>query len=70
MQSACAKIQVKSDGALVCPACGKTIKGLRIYPDTQLSRAQVRCSCCKRSYDLTIQTGQRPEATSAIVSLL
>lgn len=64
-----AKIHVK-DGAILCPVCSKPIKGLRIYPDTQLTRANVRCSCCKRTFDLTIRPGQRPDATSAIVLLL
>lgn len=64
------RIQVKSDGAIVCPGCGHSIKGIRIYPDTQLTRANVRCSCCKRSFDLTISPGQRPETPSAIVHLL
>lgn len=65
-----AKIQVKSDGAILCPVCGKPIKGIRIYPDTQLTRANVRCSCCKRTFDLTIESGQRHQSASAIVSLL
>ncbi len=62
-----AKIQIREDGALICPACGRAMDGIRIYPDTRLTRANVRCPRCKRTYDVTIQSGPRHIPACAIV---
>lgn len=57
-----AKIQVTSEGALLCPSCRRPFKGIRIQPDAQLSRVCLRCSFCKQTWIVTTESGQSLQA--------
>lgn len=54
----------------MCPFCGRTVKSVRLFPDTAINRLNVYCRSCKRGFDIQVSTGQRHNRASAIVQLL
>mgnify|MGYP003571382974 CR=1 FL=1 len=51
-------ITVTPDGVIICPNCGKVIRGVRIRAETEARGLLVFCRYCKTEYKVNIE-GQR-----------
>lgn len=48
-----------ADGVLICPDCGKVIRGVRVDDLSTATGLHVFCRYCKAEYEVNIEKGQR-----------
>lgn len=52
------RIMTTPDGVIICPNCGKVIRGVRVRRETKAKDLLVYCRYCKTEFNIDIE-GQR-----------